>query len=147
MKKSILLIMVLCILAVAMGCAGVFPSVCDDDSEGPSLLCELAEKSSILRLEDIGSGLMFVNAKAMAKGAYTPAQALIVLKDVRAALEDPVSYLFFRAVLQDALEATPELFTVAPLFMEGFNNAQIMHARDREYLKYWLDERLEALDR
>jgi len=135
--------MVLMLFMVA-GCVGTqtAPSVCDTVEK--SMLCDLAQDQGV-RLEDIGLVLIVVNSVAIGEGLYSKDQARAVLVDLRAILDNPVSYVFFRANVYDSVDKYPELLEVCKLYLDRFTTGRIMYKADRAILISWLDDRIEAL--
>lgn len=142
MKSIWILIFMLAIMLVG-GCT-FLPSVCDNNDQ-PSVLCDIAEDSG-MRLEDIGNTLIVVNAVAINEGEYTEQQAADILKEIRHAIDSPVSYLFFKAELEEKISGVPGLFAVASDYLSSFVNDDIMHEKDRMILMTWLDNRIDELE-
>ena len=130
----------------AQGCAYLtpMPSVCDT-IEGPSLLCDLSEKYKV-RLEDIGNGLIIANAVAIGQGLYTRDQAVEVMKEIRAILDNPVSYAFFKAGVDEKVALYPGLLEIATVYFSELGGlTQIMYRTDRDILIGFLDKQIEIL--
>lgn len=138
-------IVLLLSLCLAIGCAGLGdrPSVCDTTEK--SLLCDLSAEYGV-RIEDIGNGLIIANSVAIGEGLYTREQARAVLVDLRAILDNPVSYAFFRLQVLDRVAKYPELILVAQQYFDELTTGQIMYKADRQMLCAWLDDRIEALE-
>lgn len=145
-KKIGLSFMAFCLVVMLAGCSLLpsGPSVCDDKSS-PSLLCDIADKSGI-RLETVGNMIIIVNRVAILSGQYTNAHAATVLKNIRQAIENPVSYIFFKAVVENNIGKYPGLFDMASSYISEFISPDIMHRKDRFILISWLDNRIIDLE-
>ena len=144
------LITALCVsISLIFGCAMLSPgpSVCED-IEQPSVLCAMVEQvgGGKLKLEDIGNGLVIVNAIALAEGLYTKDEAITVLTDLRSILDNPVSYLFFQTALKKYVSAYPGLLQIANVYIDQFTITQTMYKTDRDLLISWLTTQIEGLE-
>ena len=145
-KTSVLLIILL--VFGLIGCAGLqLKSVCDDLAE-PSYLCEIAKKFGV-RLEDIGNGLIIVNAFAIGEGAYSLEDAIKLAKDLRSTLDDPLlTNALFGNKLSDKVKQYPGLFDVVDSYLSALKDSvEPMFKKDREILVNWLDKRIKSIER
>ena len=130
----------------AQGCAGIGtrPSICDTLTE-PSQLCWLSEKYNV-RLEDIGNGLIVANAVAIVQGVYTKEDAIAVMRDIRAILDNPVSYAFFKTGVDARVAFYPGLLEIATVYFSELGGVtQIMYRTDRDILIGFLDKQIKML--
>ena len=138
------------IVAVAFmlsSCAGFqnLPSVCDDIDN--SVLCKLSEEAGV-RLEDIGNGFIIANAVAIGQGFYTRDDAAKVLKEIKAVLENPVSWAMFASEVFLHIDKYPGLIEIA----EGYfhilvNDVNLIQLKDIEILDGWLAKQIDILGR
>lgn len=146
MKKNITLCLIIIVTFIFSSCiiGKKLPSVCDKN-KNVSYLCTIAEKHGV-RLESIGVVLVIANAVAISEGKYTTKDALQVLKGLRSTVENPVSYLFFKAHIDQAVKKYPGLLAVADIYLDDLNFSQIMYPADRVILMSWLDARIAGLE-
>ena len=140
------LIVICAAVYFAQGCAGIGtrPSICDTLTE-PSLLCDLSAKYNV-RLEDIGNGLIIANAVAIGQGFYTRDQAVEVMKEIRAILDNPVSYAFFKVGVYEKVDLYPGLLEVASVYFSELGGlTQIMYRTDRDILIGFMDKQIKTL--
>jgi hypothetical protein len=140
------LLVMLAAVWLAPGCAGLktLPSVCDD-LQTPSKLCEVSKKYGV-RIEDIGNGLIIANAVAIGQGVYTKDEALKVMKEIRAVLDNPVSNAFFKAQVYLKVDTYPGLLEVASAYFSELGSlTQMMYAEDRRLLVGFLDQQIKIL--
>jgi len=150
-KRKLPIIGALIIMCAAVylsqGCAsvGTRPSVCDTITE-PSLLCEYSAEIGV-RLEDVGTGLIVANAANIGLfKLYTTEQAVKVMKEIRAILDNPVSYAYFKGQIDQRLSQYPGLLQVAEAFFDTLGaQTQIMYRTDRDILIGFLDKQIEIL--
>ncbi|MCK5602634.1 hypothetical protein KAR91_12210 [Candidatus Pacearchaeota archaeon] len=143
MKKLLALVFTLVLLT---SCATAnLPSVCDNIEEGQSYLCQVAEKRDV-RLEDIGNVLIVANAVSIGEGWYSGQNAIDVMREIRSALDSPVSYLYFKAKVEVTTKKYPGLLEVAEIYLGEFTSSKIMYTRDRQILIDWFDNRIERLE-
>ncbi len=140
---GLLWVAVLLSLVAACEFPGKRPTICDR-VEGPSILCQVAEKNGV-RLEDVGTGLILVNAVAISEGVYTKSDAKNVLGKILQALDGPVTYVFFKEHIIRSTEAFPGLLDVATVYLEEFSLSKKMHDADRDILRVWLTNRIKSL--
>lgn len=139
----ILGVMALC-LGTLVGCFPG-PSVCDQEGVGRSLLCEAADDLGV-KLEGVGFGLRVVNAVALANEAYTVDEVVTVLKELRLALENPISYVLFKGHVDTVLASYPGMFEEAVNILGVFSSPATMFVRDRQVLITYLDNRIAELE-
>uniref|UniRef100_A0A6H2A4Q1 Uncharacterized protein n=1 Tax=viral metagenome TaxID=1070528 RepID=A0A6H2A4Q1_9ZZZZ len=133
------------LLAVIIGCANMpaLPSACDSQTE--SMLCDLSKKYNV-RLEDIGNGLIIANAIAISQNLYTKEEAVSVMKDIRAILDNPISYAFFKTEVYKHVDAYPGLLEVASIYFAELGAvSKMMYAADRKILIGWLNQQIKIL--
>ena len=142
--RMMFMIVLLFLLAGFVGC---LPggSVCDDKTAGPSLMCQAVEGKDY-RLEDVSFGVRIASTLAMAEGVYTPEQLVKVLKDVRALLENPITYATFKFGIQEKSKTVPGLVELTSEFVDMFSSQQTMYARDRELIINYIDKRIAVLE-
>ena len=145
MSKRIVLMMffAMAVLVVACISTGTRPTVCDR-IQGPSILCQVAGEHGV-RLEDVGNGLILVNAVAISEGAYTKGDAKRVLRRLLESLDGPVTYALFKEHLINATESFPGLLDVARSYLDELSLSNRMHDADREILRTWLTNRIKSL--
>lgn len=143
-KKYYFFILGLMFLTAACVTPEKKPSVCETNT-APSYLCEVAEKYGTT-LENIGAVLIVSNALALGGGAYSPEDALKVLREIRAILDNPVSYLFFGAQVKKRLFKNPAMFTVSETYISQFNSPQIMRPFDQAILRSWIDKQIRNME-
>lgn len=131
----------------AIGCLGRTTTsrgtVCDD-IQGESILCGIAASSGT-RLEDVGNGLIVINAVAIAEGAYTKDDARKVLNKLLEALDEPLTYVVFKEQIVRYTEAYPGLVEVAMVYLDQFSMESQMYDADKDILKEWLQARVDSL--
>ena len=145
MSKQFLSVMFLAVTALVAACisTGNRPTVCNQ-IEGPSILCQVATEHGV-RLEDVGNGLILVNALAISEGAYTRADARQVLSRLLDALDGSVTYAVFKSRIQQATESFPGLLDVAKSYLDEFSLSNQVYDADREILRTWLTNRIKSL--
>lgn len=148
MKKKVIALWLLCILVV--GCALFtnlknLPSVCDTLES--SYLCAIADRLGV-RLEEIGNSLIIANALIIADNQARREKALKAFKEIKALLENPISYPAFRWGVYESLERYPGLLDVADSYLSYFADFDInMYQEDRKLIVGWLDKRIAVLER
>lgn len=145
MKKSLCIIWIVAALLLA-GCGtwlNSLPSVCDDSIE-PSVLCSIAKDKGI-RLENVGLAAIGLNAVLIGEGVYTREEAISVLQEIRQIFDGPVSYLFARGKIYEAIAKYPGMEDITNSLMDGFTSTKIMYDKDREIMITWLDNRITSL--
>lgn len=146
MRKLISIVIVGCLLLAS--CAGVskLPSVCDSITT-PSELCALSNQMGV-RIEDVGNALIITNAIAIGQKWYTRQEAVEVLREIRAILDDPVSYAVFTAQVYLKVESYPGLLEVATSYFSILGaNPNIIQVADQDMLKGFLDNQIAILER
>lgn len=128
---------------ILTSCANL-PSVCDTMTQ-KSYLCDISQKHGV-RLEDVGNGLIVVNAIAIQQGLYTKEQAIKVLSEIDALLKYPISYAAFKAGVYEKVDAFPGLIEVASIYFSelGLLSQDILQA-DRKLLVDWIAKQLSFL--
>ena len=131
---------------ICSGCitAKKLPSVCDDQTS-PSYLCAIAEKHNT-KLETIGNIIIAANTVAIGEGYYQAKDALKVAKDLRGILNNPISYLYFKARADAVFIKHPGMLTIARIYIDDFVSPQIMTAKDRKILQRWFEARIAGLE-
>ncbi len=148
MRTKVRVVGLLALLGVftAVGCSGLpkLPSACDKLTER-SYLCEICKKNGV-RLEDVGNGLIIANAIAIGQGLYSKADALAVFKELRAVLNDPVSYAFFKAKVDEKMARYPGLIEVAVVYFNELSALDdVMFTGDKLLLIGWMDQQIRLL--
>ena len=144
--KKISLILVMFLLFLVAGCSPMFngPSVCDDKTS-PSLLCDIADNNGV-RLESVGDLIIIVNMVSILGGQYTNDHAVTVLKNIRQSIEQPISYAFLKAVIEENAGGYPGLFDMANSYISELISPEIISTKDRFILIGWLDNRIIDLE-
>ena len=140
MKKALLLLIVFTLTLVS--CAPLQrlesrPGVCDNISSGESVLCDMAQKSGI-RPEDVGKGIVAVNAVLIARERYTYAQAVEVIDKLLMALDGPITYVIFKDKIQEFTKKYPGLLEVVREDLEYFALSNQIYPADKDILQNWL---------
>ncbi|MCG8643228.1 MAG: hypothetical protein MI862_26115 [Desulfobacterales bacterium] len=145
MNKQFFSVMFLAVTALVAACisTGNRPTVCNQIEE-PSILCQVATEHGV-RLEDVGNGLILVNALAISEGVYTRADARQVLSRLLDALDGSITYAVFKSRIQQATESFPGLLDVAKSYLDEFSLSNQMYDADREILQTWLTNRIKSL--
>lgn len=135
------------LIILSLGCSTTLsnlPSKCDNLEN--SLLCDISEKYEV-RLEDIGNILIVANDIAIGEDLYSKDDAIRVMNELRAVLDNPVSYAFFRANIYEKINAYPGLLDIASVYFNELENVtQIMYSEDQDLLKGWLDRQISILE-
>lgn len=130
-------------VSLLFACANL-PSVCDTMT-GKSYLCDISKKYGV-RLEDVGNGLIIINAVAISQGLYTKDQAKSVLEEIRALLENPITYSLFKAKVILKVDTYPGLLEVASVYFSELGMVdKTIYAADRDLLIAWIDKQLGLL--
>lgn len=143
MRKLLWLALAGILVVSACTSSGNRPTVCEQIQE-PSILCQVAKEKNI-RLEDIGNGLILVNAVAISEGVYTRGDAKHVLEKLSQALDGPVTYVLFKDQIIKYTNAYPGLLDVAMVYLDEFSLSKRMYEADRDILKTWLTSRIKSL--
>lgn len=143
MKTKLFFIFIVCTLLLSGCIFPDLPSTCDDAPD-ESVLCSIASKSN-MRLEDVGGAMIIINSVLIAEGAYTKADAQMVISLLLDSLTKSVTYAIFKDKFLTYSKSYPDLVKVADCYLETFSLQKQMCQFDRSLLIYWLTERLEKL--
>ena len=133
-KKLLMFVTLVMAMALLSGCLSGGPSVCDNQS---TPLCDAAERAGV-RLENVGTGIIIMNAVAISQGKYTESDALVVLYEFKKALENPIPYALALAKVNEY----PGLFTISTVFRNELKSTDVMHNLDRKILMDWVVNRI-----
>ena len=80
------------------------------------------------------------------EGKYTREQAVEALQEMRSALDNPISYLYFKTLVQDRVDKYPGLLEAGDIYLSSFASmSQIMCNEDREFLIGFIDKVIEGV--
>lgn len=143
--KKILIILMLTTTLIFSSCSIKNLSRICDENEAPSYLCDIANKHGV-ELEDIGNKIIVANITAINEGYYDVEDALRVTIGVLEILENPISYLYFKAHLEAIFTKYPEMLYVVRVYIEDFVNPRIMSNKDRMILQRFFGARIAGLE-
>lgn len=125
-------------------CAGFqnLPSVCDGIED--SVLCSLADSAEV-RIEDIGNAFIVANAFNIGLGVYSKQDAVTVLKELKAFLENPISWAMLYAEVHAKIEEFPGLLEIAEGYFQVLQSMELIQLTDLEIIDGWLTKQIKIL--
>lgn len=133
MRLLVLVLAMFMVVALAFGCAGDRPTVCNDPGADKSFICSTMGEAGIIP-EDVDPVIVAVNIRLIQDGVYKKADVYAVLDAAEMYLSD--SMATYRAlanlVLKEA-QGVPELLILSP-FLTYLDSTRWISAFDRDLL-------------
>lgn len=141
MKKSYLLLLALGFALTFVSCIKSIDFPECNNRLGDCTIVRIANDHGVC-LDQIGNGLIIANAVCIGNEAYTRQQAAKAIQDVISVLDEPITALAFKVLIDSKIGRFPGMLEVSSIYLSYFDGEAVLDTRSRDIVKDWLKTRV-----